>query len=65
LLEDKLRAIAINWDANETSVLNKHISEMIFDALVVGDDHEIVDNLSFFCQKRFLPAGNYGFSITT
>lgn len=43
----KIRAIAVNWDADEESELDERISQMITDALETGED---VDEITAYCR---------------
>lgn len=43
------RAVAVNWDADETSEIDKRISQMISDALRQGKDED-VDEIVAYCQ---------------
>lgn len=43
------RAIAVNWDADETSELDDRISQMVSDALDAGEDEE-VDEIAAYCR---------------
>lgn len=47
---DKTRAVAVNWDADETSELDERVSQMISDALLAGDD---VDEIAAY--RRLFP----------
>ncbi len=47
--EDKTRAVAVNWDADETSELDERISQMISDALDAGEDSD-VDEIAAYCR---------------
>ena len=39
--EDKTRAVAVNWDGDETSEIDERISQMISDALRSGEDEDV------------------------
>lgn len=41
------RAVAVNWDADETSELDERISQLITDALDAGDD---LDEIEAYCR---------------
>ena len=43
----KTRAVAVNWDADETSELDGRISQMISDALTAGDE---LDEIVAYCR---------------
>lgn len=43
------RAIAVNWDADETSELDERISQMISDALRSSEDED-VDEIVAYCR---------------
>ncbi len=43
------RAVAINWDEDETSELDVRISQMITDALRQGKDED-VDEIAAYCR---------------
>ncbi len=43
----KIRAIAVNWDADEESELDERISNMITDSLDTGKD---VDEIAAYCR---------------
>jgi len=43
------RAIAVNWDADETGELDERISQIISDALVQGKDED-VDEIAAYCR---------------
>ncbi len=43
----KIRAIAVNWDADEESELDERISQMITNSLEAGDD---VDEITTYCR---------------
>nr|MBA4184971.1 hypothetical protein [Acidobacteriota bacterium] len=45
--DDKTRAVAVNWDADEESELDKQISQVITDALDAGDD---MDEIAVYCR---------------
>jgi hypothetical protein len=47
--EDKTRAVAVNWEANETGELDERISEMITEALDEGKDVD-VDEIAAYCR---------------
>lgn len=47
--EDKMRAIAVNWDADEESEFDERISQMIADALDAGRDED-VDEIAAYCR---------------
>jgi len=47
----QIRAVAVNWDADEESELDDRISNMITDALLAGDD---LDEITAYC--RIFPA---------
>ena len=42
------RAVAVNWDENETSELDEQISQMVTDALRQGKDED-VDEIAAYC----------------
>lgn len=44
---EKIIAVAINWDEEETSELDEQISTLITDSLELGDD---LDEISAYCQ---------------
>jgi hypothetical protein len=46
---DKMRAIAVNWDADGESELDERISEMITAALDAGRDED-VDEIAAYCR---------------
>ncbi len=43
------RAVAVNWDVDEESELDKRISQMITDALDAGKDED-VDEIAAYCR---------------
>ncbi len=45
--DEKTRAVAVNWDADEKSELDERISQMIKDAL---DADEEVDEIAAYCK---------------
>lgn len=47
--EDKTRAVAVNWDADEESELDERISQMISDALDASEDSD-VDEIAAYCR---------------
>jgi len=47
--DDKTRAVAVNWDADETSELDERISQMISDALRQGKDEDL-DEIATYCR---------------
>lgn len=47
--EDKTRAVAVNWDGDETSEIDERISQMISDALRSGEDED-VDEIAAYCR---------------
>ena len=47
--EDKTRAVAVNWDADDESELDERISQMISDALDAGEDSD-VDEIAAYCR---------------
>ena len=47
LQNGRVRAIAVNWDADEESELDERISEMRMDALQTGDD---LDEIAAYCR---------------
>ena len=44
---EKFIAVAVNWDAEETSELDKQISSLITDSLESSDD---LDEISAYCR---------------
>ena len=44
-----IRAVAVNWDADETSEIDKRISQMVTDALDSGRDED-VDEIAAYCR---------------
>ena len=42
-----IRAVAVNWDADEESELDERISQLITDALLAGDDF---DEIAAYCR---------------
>ncbi|MEP7037596.1 MAG: hypothetical protein ABI891_04575, partial [Acidobacteriota bacterium] len=44
---EKIRAVAVNWDADEESELDERISNMITDSLNTGVD---VDQIAAYCR---------------
>ena len=46
---NKPRAVAVNWDADETSEIDERISQMISDALRQGKDED-VDEIAAYCR---------------
>ena len=44
---EKIRAVAVNWDADEESELDERISQVITDALLAGDD---LDEIAAYCR---------------
>ncbi|MCY7374512.1 MAG: hypothetical protein LH472_00885 [Pyrinomonadaceae bacterium] len=47
--DGKTRAVAVNWDADETSELDERISQMITGALDAGKDED-VDEIVAYCR---------------
>jgi hypothetical protein len=47
--DSKTRAVAVNWEADEASELDKRISQMIADALDAGKDED-VDEIAAYCR---------------
>ena len=47
--EDKTRAVAVNWDEDETSEIDERISQMISEALDTGKDED-VDEIGAYCR---------------
>lgn len=47
--ENKTRAVAVNWDADEESEIDERISQMISDALRQGIDAD-VDEIAAYCR---------------
>ena len=45
--DEKTRAVAVNWDADEESELDEQISQVITDALDAGDD---MDEIGVYCR---------------
>ncbi len=43
----KIRAIAVNWDADEESKRDERISQMITDVLEAGED---IDEITAYCR---------------
>jgi hypothetical protein len=43
----KIRAIAVNWDADEESELDEQVSQMITNSLETGED---VDEITAYCR---------------
>lgn len=46
---ERIRAVAVNWDADETSEIDERISQMISDALRSGEDED-VDEIAAYCR---------------
>ena len=46
---EQTRAVAVNWDVDETSELDESISQMISDALDSGRDED-VDEIAAYCR---------------
>ncbi len=46
---EQTRAVAVNWDADETSEIDKRISQMVTDALDSGRDED-VDEIAAYCR---------------
>ncbi len=46
---DKTQAVAVNWDADETSELDERVSQMITAALCEGRDED-VDEIAAYCR---------------
>ena len=44
---ETIRAVAVNWDADEESELDERISQLITDALLAGDD---LDEIAAYCR---------------
>lgn len=44
---NKTRAVAVNWDEDESSELDKQMSEMISNSLESGDD---IDEIAVYCR---------------
>ena len=44
---NKTRAVAVNWDEDESSELDERISEMISNSLESGDD---IDEIAAYCR---------------
>jgi hypothetical protein len=42
-----IRAVAVNWDADETSELDERISQMVSDAIEADDD---TDEIAAYCR---------------
>ena len=42
-----IRAVAVNWDADEESDLDERISQMVTDAIEADDD---LDEIAAYCQ---------------
>lgn len=47
--DDKPHAVAVNWDADETSELDERISQMITEALDAGKDEDM-DEIAAYCR---------------
>lgn len=47
LQNGQVRAVAVNWDADEESELDERISEMITNELSIGDD---LDEIVAYCR---------------
>ncbi len=47
--DGKTRAVAVNWDADETSELDERISQIITAALDAGKDED-VDEIAAYCR---------------
>ena len=47
LCNKTIRAVAVNWDADEESELDERISQLITDALIAGDD---LDEIAAYCR---------------
>ncbi len=47
--DEQIRAVAVNWDADEESEIDKRISQMITDALNSGKDED-VDEIAAYCR---------------
>lgn len=45
--DDKTRAVAVNWDADEESELDERISQTVSDALIEGCD---IDEIAAYCR---------------
>lgn len=45
--ENKTRAIAINWDADEESEIDERISQMVSNAIEADDD---LDEIAAYCR---------------
>ena len=44
---ENIRAVAVNWDADEESELDERISQIITDSLETGED---VDEITAYCR---------------
>ena len=44
---NKMRAVAVNWDADEESELDERISQMVTDALETGNS---LDEIQAYCR---------------
>ena len=44
---ETIKAVAVNWDADEESELDERISQMITDSLETGED---VDEITAYCR---------------
>lgn len=45
--DNKMRAVAVNWDEDESSEIDLKISEMISNSLELGDD---INEIAAYCQ---------------
>lgn len=46
---ERIRAVAVNWDADEESETDERISQMVTDALDAGRDED-VDEIAAYCR---------------
>jgi hypothetical protein len=44
---ERIRAVAVNWDADEESELDERISQMVTDAIEADDD---LDEIAAYCR---------------